>query len=292
MERIKKPDWLKIKLGENSNFTRTKTILEANGLHTICSSGRCPNLGECWGAGTATLMIGGDICTRSCKFCNTKSGRPMPLDADEPKRVAESIKLMQLKYAVITSVDRDDLSDLGANHWYETLIAIRSSNPNTKIEVLIPDFQGNSKLLDVVLAAHLDVVGHNVETVRRLTPQVRSAAKYDVSLAVLKYISEKGFEAKTGLMLGLGESEEEIIETLQDIFQSGCKRLTMGQYLQPTRTHLPVVAYIHPDKFAFYKQKALEIGFVHVESGPLVRSSYHAETSPSPSKGGEFVPKR
>jgi lipoic acid synthetase len=276
MERVKKPDWLKIKLGENSNFTRTKTILEANGLHTICSSGRCPNLGECWGAGTATLMIGGDICTRSCKFCNTKSGRPMPLDLDEPKRVAESIKLMQLKYAVITSVDRDDLADLGANHWYETLIAIRSNNPNTQIEVLIPDFQGNTTLLDVVLAAPLDVVGHNVETVRRLTPQVRSAAKYDVSLAVLKYISEKGFDAKTGLMLGLGESEEEIIETLHDIFESGCKRLTMGQYLQPTRTHLPVVAYIHPDKFYFYKQKALEIGFVHVESGPLVRSSYHA----------------
>ncbi len=276
MERVKKPEWLKIRLGGDEGFKRTKAILESNGMHTICSSGRCPNLGECWSAGTATFMIGGDICTRSCKFCNTKTGKPMILDVDEPNKVADSVQKMNLKYVVITSVDRDDLKDMGANHWAETLNAIRKQNPLTTIEVLIPDFQGDTDLLNVVLMAFPKVVGHNMETVRRLTPQVRSAAKYDVSLSVLKYIADQGFEAKTGLMLGLGEAEDELLETINDIYQTGCKRLTMGQYLQPSRKHLPVVEYIHPDKFAFYKQKALEIGFVHVESGPLVRSSYHA----------------
>jgi lipoyl synthase len=245
-------------------------------LHTICTSGRCPNLGECWSMGTATVMIAGDVCTRSCKFCNTKTGQPLPLDDGEPLRVALSVKQMQLKHAVITSVDRDDLADLGAQHWMETILTVRMLNSKTVVEVLIPDFQGRTELLDALFVSLPDIVGHNMETVRRLTPQVRSAAKYDVSLSVLKHISEKGFEAKTGLMLGLGETEEEILETLHDIIQTGCRRLTMGQYLQPTRKHLPVEAYIHPDKFAFYKQKAIEMGFVHVESGPLVRSSYHA----------------
>ncbi|MDP4270466.1 MAG: lipoyl synthase [Bacteroidota bacterium] len=276
MERVRKPEWLKVKLGDNERFTQTKHLIEGQGLHTICTSGRCPNLGECWGQGTATLMIAGEICTRSCKFCNTATGKPLPLDATEPQRVAMTVNQLKLKYAVITSVDRDDLPDMGANHWAETLLQIRKQNPETSIEVLIPDFQGEAKLIDIVLAAHPDVVGHNVETVRRLTPEVRSAAKYETSLAVLKYISEKGFSAKTGLMLGLGETEEELIEALSEIYATGCRRITLGQYLQPTRKHLPVSAYIHPDKFAEYKQIALDMGFTHVVSGPLVRSSYMA----------------
>ena len=276
MERVRKPDWLKVRLGDNARFTHTRQLLDEQGMHTICSSGRCPNLGECWSMGTATLMIAGEVCTRSCKFCNTLTGRPLPLDPDEPGKVATTVQRLQLKYVVITSVDRDDLPDQGAAHWAETIRAIRSRNPETKVEVLIPDFQGKEALIDIVLQARPDVVGHNIETVRRLTPGVRSAARYDTSLAVLRYISEKGFSAKTGLMLGLGERIEEIPETLNDIFATGCRRLTMGQYLQPTRTHLPVAAYIHPDQFAEYKQIALDMGFTHVESGPLVRSSYMA----------------
>ncbi len=276
MERVRKPEWLKVRLGDNEQFTHTKQLLEAQGLHTICTSGRCPNLGECWGMGTATLMIAGDICTRSCRFCNTLTGKPLPLDPTEPVLVAQTVRQMQLRYAVITSVDRDDLSDLGAMHWSETIHEVRTLNPMARIEVLIPDFQGKIDLLDLVLKACPDVVGHNLETVRRLTPEVRSAAKYEVSLSVLKYISTKGFSAKTGLMLGLGETEEELLQTLDDILATGCRRLTMGQYLQPTLKHLPVSAYIHPDKFAEYKQIALDKGFTHVESGPLVRSSYHA----------------
>jgi len=276
MERVKKPEWLKVKLGDNRQFSHTKGLLDSNGLHTICSSGRCPNLGDCWGRGTATLMIGGDICTRSCKFCNTKTGKPMPPDAGEPQRVADAIREMSLKYAVITSVDRDDLPDLGAQHWADTLATIRRVNPETVIEVLIPDFRGRKELLDVVLLAKPDVVGHNMETVRRLTPEVRSAAQFDISLSVLRHISERGFESKTGLMLGLGETEPELLEALREIAQTGCRRLTLGQYLQPTRKHWPVAEYIHPDRFAAYKEMALSMGFAHVESGPLVRSSYHA----------------
>lgn len=288
MERVRKPEWLKVKLGNNAQFAATKHLIEGQGLHTICTSGRCPNLGECWGQGTATLMIAGEICTRSCKFCNTLTGRPLPLDAGEPERIAMTVRQLKLKYAVITSVDRDDLPDMGASHWADTLRQIREQNPETRIEVLIPDFQGREDFVDIVLNAHPDVVGHNVETVCRLTPEVRSAAKYDISLAVLKYISAKGFSAKTGLMLGLGETEEELLEALCEVFATGCRRLTLGQYLQPTRNHLPVVDYIHPDKFEEYKHIALEMGFTHVESGPLVRSSYHAgETSSSPCEGGE-----
>lgn len=277
MERVKKPDWLKIKIGGTSHFGRTKTIVEQNRLHTICSSGRCPNMGECWERGTATFMIGGEICTRSCKFCNTLTGRPKPLDNDEPKRVAESVKLMGLKHAVVTSVDRDDLLDQGAGHWVETIRAIRELNPNTTLEVLIPDFQGKNDLIDSVCAAGPNVISHNIETVRRLTPQVRSAARYERSLDVLERIAKNGLKAKSGMMVGLGETRDEILATMDDLLAHNCFILTIGQYLQPTRQHLPVCEYVHPDVFAEYKQIALDKGFNHVESGPLVRSSYHAE---------------
>ncbi|MDR2954268.1 MAG: lipoyl synthase [Prevotella sp.] len=277
MKHVKKPDWLKIKLGNNEQFTQTQNVVKTHNLHTICTSGRCPNLGECWGRGTATFMIGGDICTRSCKFCNTKTGRPLPLDINEPLNVAKSIQLMELKHAVITSVDRDDLPDFGAKHWVDTIHSIREVNPETTIEVLIPDFQGKVELVDMVCKAYPDIISHNLETVKRLTPLVRSAAKYEISLQVLKRISDNGLKAKSGIMLGLGESSEEIIELMDDLRSAGCSVFTMGQYLQPTRKHLPVEAYIHPDEFNRLKNIALDTGFEYVESGPLVRSSYHAE---------------
>lgn len=277
MERVKKPDWLKIRLGGNERFTQTKKIVESHCLHTICSSGRCPNMGECWERGTATFMIAGDICTRSCKFCNTKTGKPLPLNADEPKNIAHSIQLMGLKHAVITSVDRDDLPDLGANHWAETINQVRQINPDTTIEVLIPDFQGKDELIDIVCNASPDIISHNMETVKHLTPQVRSAAKYDTSLLVLKRISENGLKAKSGIMLGLGETKEEILELMDDLREVGCSILTIGQYLQPSRKHLPVSEYIAPEAFDELKEIAYSKGFQYVESGPLVRSSYHAE---------------
>lgn len=277
MEHIKKPEWLKIRLGNNDCFTRTKRIVDSHNLHTICSSGRCPNMGECWQRGTATFMIAGDICTRSCKFCNTKTGKPLPLDPSEPMNVANSVKLMALKHAVVTSVNRDDLPDLGAGHWVATIKAIKQENPDTTIEVLIPDFQGKLPLVDIICEASPDVISHNIETVRRLTPIARSAAKYDISLSVLKRMAENGAKAKSGLMLGLGETLEEVEQTMDDLLLSGCSILTLGQYLQPTRKHLPVAAYIHPDTFIQLKEVALSKGFIHVESGPLVRSSYHAE---------------
>lgn len=276
MERIKKPDWLKIKIG-GERYSDTQGIVDSHGLHTICSSGKCPNIGECWGRGTATFMIGGDICTRSCKFCNTKTGRPLPLNSNEPANVAKSIQLMELKHAVITSVDRDDLPDLGAQHWVDTINKIRKVNPSTTIEVLVPDFQGRMDLVDLVCEARPDVISHNIETVRRLTPEVRSAAKYDVSLTVLKRIAENGLKAKSGLMVGLGETVDEIIQVMDDLRTVNCSVLTIGQYLQPTRKHLPVKSYMHPDEFKRLKDIAIEKGFSHVESGPLVRSSYHAE---------------
>lgn len=277
MEHVRKPEWLKIKLGGADHFSDTLNIVESHGLHTICSSGRCPNMGECWGRGTATFMIGGDICTRSCKFCNTKTGRPLALNANEPANVAKSIQLMGLKHAVITSVDRDDLPDQGAQHWVNTINKIRQVNPSTTIEVLIPDFQGKFELVDMVCDAAPNVISHNMETVRSLTPKVRSAAKYDVSLSVLSRIAENGLKAKSGIMLGLGETTEEVIQLMDDLRASNCSVLTMGQYLQPSRKHLPVAAYIHPDEFKRLKEIALNKGFTHVESGPLVRSSYHAE---------------
>ena len=274
---MKKPEWLKIRLRGNEYFAETKRIVESHCLHTICTSGKCPNMGECWSRGTATFMIAGEICTRSCRFCNTLTGKPLPLDPREPGRVAESVRLMQLKHAVVTSVDRDDLPDLGAGHWAATIREIKAVNPGTSLEVLIPDFQGRLDLVDLVIDAHPEIISHNMETVRRISPTVRSAAKYETSLAVLRHIAERGVTAKTGIMVGLGETEEEVWELMDDVLNQGVRILTIGQYLQPSRKNIPVSEYIHPDQFAAYREKALEKGFRHVESAPLVRSSYHAE---------------
>lgn len=273
---VMKPKWLKIDLTSKKSTGETAGILAKHHMNTICTSGLCPNRSECWMARTATLMIGGDICTRKCRFCNTLSGRPRLLNPDEPRRVAESVKALKLRYTVITSVDRDDLPDYGAAHWIKTIEEIRRLNPDTKIELLIPDFMGKADLIRQVMATHPHVAGHNMETVRRLTPSVRSVARYERSLEVLREIANCGITAKTGFMLGLGETHDEILETMDDILSTGCQRLTLGQYLQPTAEHLPVKAYITPEKFAEYKRIALEKGFKHVVSGPLVRSSYHA----------------
>ena len=277
MEHVKKPDWLKISIGTNARYTETKRIVDTHKLHTICSSGRCPNLGECWGKGTATFMIGGAICTRSCKFCNTQTGKPLPLDPEEPMRVAESIRLMKLNHAVITSVDRDDLPDLGASHWAKTLTTIRKVNPDITLEALIPDFQGRQELIAQVTDTRSEILSHNMETVRRLTPLVRSVARYDNSLAVIRQIAESGVTAKSGIMVGLGETPDEVEETMDDLIANGCKILTIGQYLQPTRKHYPVHEYVTPEQFARYRETGEKKGFAKVESGPLVRSSYHAE---------------
>lgn len=276
-EHLRKPDWLKIRLGDNERYRQTKDIVQRHGLCTICTSGRCPNQGECWTRGTATFMILGEICTRSCRFCNTLTGRPLPPDPGEPQRVAESIRLMQLKYAVLTSVDRDDLPDLGCQHWIEVVREVRRQNPGIIVETLIPDFQGREDLIHRIAQLAPEVVSHNMETVRRLTPEVRSAARYERSLAVLKQLSDEGITTKSGLMLGLGETEAELFEAMDDLLGAGCRILTLGQYLQPTRKHLPVQAYIHPDDFARYRQVALDKGFAKVASGPLVRSSYLAD---------------
>ena len=276
-KRVRKPEWLKISIGANERYTETKRIVESHCLHTICSSGRCPNMGECWGKGTATFMIGGDICTRSCKFCNTQTGRPLPLDPDEPAHVAESIALMKLSHAVITSVDRDDLPDLGAAHWAQTIREIKRLNPETTTEVLIPDFQGRKELIDQVIKACPEIISHNMETVKRISPQVRSAANYHTSLEVIRQIAESGITAKSGIMVGLGETPAEVEELMDDLISVGCKILTIGQYLQPTHKHFPVAAYITPEQFAVYKETGLKKGFEQVESAPLVRSSYHAE---------------
>ena len=276
-KRVRKPEWLKISIGANERYTETKRIVESYCLHTICSSGRCPNMGECWGKGTATFMIAGDICTRSCKFCNTQTGRPLPLDPDEPAHVAESIALMKLSHAVITSVDRDDLPDLGAAHWAQTIREIKRLNPETTTEVLIPDFQGRKELVDQVIKACPEIISHNMETVKRISPQVRSAANYHTSLEVIRQIAESGITAKSGIMVGLGETPAEVEELMDDLISVGCKILTIGQYLQPTHKHFPVAAYITPEQFAVYKETGLKKGFEQVESAPLVRSSYHAE---------------
>ena len=276
-KRVRKPEWLKISIGANERYTETKRIVESHCLHTICSSGRCPNMGECWGKGTATFMIACDICTRSCKFCNTQTGRPLPLDPDEPTHVAESIALMKLSHAVITSVDRDDLPDLGAAHWAQTIREIKRLNPETTTEVLIPDFQGRKELVDQVIKACPEIISHNMETVKRISPQVRSAANYHTSLEVIRQIAESGITAKSGIMVGLGETPAEVEELMDDLISVGCKILTIGQYLQPTHKHFPVAAYITPEQFAVYKETGLKKGFEQVESAPLVRSSYHAE---------------
>ena len=277
MEVKRKPDWLKIKIPKGTNYSKLKGIVAGYGLNTICSSGQCPNMGECWGAGTATFMIAGEICTRACKFCATQSGKPLPLDPEEPANVASSIKLMNLKHAVITSVDRDDLKDGGAAHWAETIREIKKQNPGITVEVLIPDFNGSKKLIELVADAGPDIISHNLETVERLTPLVRSRAKYRISLDVIADITSTGKVSKSGIMLGLGESRDEILQTMEDLVNKGCEIFTMGQYLQPSKAHLPVEEYIHPDEFGRLKEEGLKIGFRIVESAPLVRSSYHAE---------------
>ncbi len=274
---IRKPDWLKIKLPKGDNYLKVKGILEEKGLHTICSSGKCPNMGECWNAGTATFMILGDICTRSCKFCATKTGKPLPIDANEPEKIADSIKHLALKHVVITSVDRDDLPDGGSAIWAETVRKVKELNPGTTLETLIPDFGGNSDQLQTVIKSAPDIISHNLETVRRLTPQIRSAAQYDRSLEVLRQIAASGLRAKSGIMVGLGETEAEVLDLMDDLRKVSCSIFTIGQYLQPTPNHLAVVEYIHPDVFEKYRVAGIEKGFTHVESKPLVRSSYHAE---------------
>ena len=277
IERAKKPEWLKVKLPIGEEYRKVRELVTVNKLHTICSSGNCPNMGECWGAGTATFMILGNICTRSCAFCAVATGRPKEVELDEPMRVAQSVKLMGVKHCVITSVDRDDLKDGGSIIWAETIRTIREQSPSTTLETLVPDFQGKWENLQRVIDEAPEIISHNLETVRRLTRQVRIQAKYDRSLEALKMISSAGIRTKSGVMLGLGELEHEVLETMDDLLAAGVHILTLGQYLQPTRSHLPVAEFIHPDVFASYKKIGLEKGFKYVESGPLVRSSYHAE---------------
>ncbi|MGM0649966.1 MAG: lipoyl synthase [Bacteroidota bacterium] len=275
--RERKPDWLKIKLPKGESYHFVSDIVHKHRLHTICESGKCPNIGECWGNRTATFMILGDICTRSCKFCNTKTGKPLPPDAAEPDKLARAIKLMKLKHAVITSVDRDDLHDKGSTHWANCINEIHELNPAITMETLIPDFNGKHDLLDKIIAEKPNIVSHNVETVERLTPQVRSHAQYKTSLDVIRYLSEQGIRSKSGIMVGLGETDDEIYKTMDDLLDAGCEILTIGQYLQPTVKHLPVDRYVTPDTFNEMKQTGLDKGFTFVESGPLVRSSYHAD---------------
>ena len=273
----RKPEWLKIKLPKGQSSTEVLNIVRKHNLHTICTSGMCPNQGECWGNRTATFMIGGDVCTRSCKFCNVKTGRPAPLDPAEPENIANSVKLLGLKHAVITSVDRDDLADLGAAHWVKVIEAVKRENPETTMEVLIPDFQGRQELVQQVIEARPEVISHNLETVRELSDGVRSRAKYDISLQVIRQVSESGIVSKSGIMLGLGETREQILQTMDDLLAVGCKVMTIGQYLQPSEANLEVKEYVTPETFKEYERIGLEKGFRYVESGPLVRSSYHAE---------------
>ncbi len=271
------PHWMKMHMPKGETYSKMKNRLKENNLHTICTSGNCPNIGECWNRGTATFMILGEICTRSCRFCGVETGKPLPVDKNEPKKVARTIEIMGIKHAVITSVDRDDLEDGGAEIWAQTIKEIKKLDENITIEALIPDFEGKKKLIDRVIQAGPEVISHNLETVRRLTPQIRSKAKYDTSLDVITHIAESGLKAKSGIMLGLGEKEEEIYETMDDLIEAGCKVFTIGQYLQPTVDHLPVKDFVEPEKFEQYKKVGLDKGFSFVESSPLVRSSYHAD---------------
>jgi len=275
--RPRKPDWLKVKLPAGKEYSAVREIVSEHKLHTICQSGNCPNMGECWGAGTATFMILGNICTRSCGFCSVATGRPEAVDPFEPLRVAKSVKLMGVKHCVVTCVDRDDLEDGGAEMWVQTIRRIRELNPGTTMETLIGDFKGEEKNIQKVLDEKPEVLSHNLETVRRLTRQVRVQAQYDRSLAVLKLAQASGMRVKSGLMLGLGETRDEILQSMSDLLSAGVHILTLGQYLQPTRQHLEVAEYISPETFAEYKRLGLEMGFRYIESGPLVRSSYHAE---------------
>jgi lipoic acid synthetase len=276
-DKIKKPKWLKVKLPTGQAYKSVRGITKSHDLHTICESGNCPNMGECWGAGTATFMILGNICTRSCGFCNVMTGRPLAVDVLEPKKVARSVQLMKVKHAVITSVDRDDLTDGGSSIWVETINEIRKENPKTTMETLIPDFKGRLKDIQPIIDVAPEVVSHNMETVRRLTKKVRIQAKYDRSLYVLRYLNEGGIKTKSGIMLGLGETEAEIVETMYDLREVGVSIMTIGQYLQPSKKHLSVLEFITPAQFDKYRNIGLSIGFQHVESSPLVRSSYHAE---------------
>lgn len=273
----RKPKWLRVKLPTGENYRKVRKLVDEHKLHTICESGSCPNMGECWGEGTATFMILGNICTRSCGFCAVKTGRPDEVDEFEPGRVANSVKLMGVKHAVITSVDRDDLADGGSTIWAQTVRAIRAQSPGTTLETLVPDFAGKWENLQQVIDVAPEIVSHNLETVRRLTKSVRIQAKYDRSLEVLFRLKKAGMRTKSGVMLGLGETEEEVLETMHDLRSVGCDILTLGQYLQPTPKHLPVVDFVTPEQFEIYKVKGMEMGFRYVESGPLVRSSYHAE---------------
>lgn len=277
MAYLRKPEWLKTKMHINAQYTLVNKVVKEHNLHTICSSGKCPNMCECWNKGTATFMILGEICTRSCKFCNTLTGRPLPPDPNEPEQLAQSIKLMNLRHAVVTSVDRDDLPDGGAAHWAASIRAIKVVNKETTLEVLIPDFDGNTELIDLIIVEKPNIISHNLETVPRLTPLIRTKAKYETSLKVLKHIASSQVVAKTGIMLGLGETEEEVLDLMDDALAAGCSILTIGQYMQPSRKNIEVSAYITPEKFEEYKQIGLMKGFRQVESAPLVRSSYCAE---------------
>ena len=276
--RVKKPEWLRVKLPTGKKHRELRGLVDKYKLNTICQSGSCPNMGECWGEGTATFMILGNVCTRSCGFCGVKTGRPEQVDWAEPEKVARSIKLMQIKHAVLTSVDRDDIKDMGSIIWAETIHAVRRISPGTTMETLIPDFQGVEKHIDRIIEAAPEVLSHNMETVRRLTREVRIQAKYDRSLEVLRYAKEAGQRrTKTGIMLGLGEFEDEVFETIQEVADANVDVITIGQYLQPTKKHLPLKEFITPEQFKKYEDFARGLGFRHVESGPLVRSSYHAE---------------
>lgn len=283
--RVKKPNWLRVKLPIGESYRHVRGLVDEHKLHTICESGNCPNMGECWGEGTATFMILGNICTRSCGFCAVATGRPEPVDWDEPQRVAEAINLMSVKHAVITSVDRDELKDGGSIIWANTVKAVRALNPDTTLETLIPDFKGQWENLERVIEVAPEVVSHNIETVERLTRKVRIQAKYRRSMEVIRRLKDGGMRTKSGLMLGLGEEKEEVIQTMRDLVENGCDVLTLGQYLQPTPKHLPVVNFVHPDVFAEYREEGYKIGLDYVESGPLVRSSYHSERHVVPGYG-------
>ena len=277
-EKVKRlPDWFRMERPAGGNYSQLKNLSERNNLNTICKSGNCPNIGECWNAGTATFMILGDICTRACKFCSVKTGKPQPVDWDEPHRLAASIRTLGVKHCVLTSVDRDDLDDGGAAFWAETVRTVKKINEGLTIETLIPDFRGNQDNIQGVIGAGPEVISHNLETVRSLTPRIRSLNKYETSLEVVRYISSQEVVSKSGIMLGLGETREEVLKTMEDLREAGCRVLTIGQYLQPTLRHHPVTAYIKPEVFREYKKIGLEMGFRFVESSPLVRSSYHAE---------------
>ncbi len=275
--RVKKPDWLRVKLPIGPEYRHVRSLVDTHKLHTICESGNCPNMGECWGEGTATFMILGNICTRSCGFCAVATGRPEPVDWDEPQRVAEAIYLMKVKHAVITSVDRDELKDGGSIIWANTINAVRALKPDTTLETLIPDFKGQWENLERIIEVAPDVVSHNLETVERLTRKVRIQAKFHRSLEVIRRLKDGGMRTKSGIMLGLGEKQEEVLEAMQNLYENGCDVLTIGQYLQPSQKHLAVARFVHPDEFAMYREKGYEMGFDYVESGPLVRSSYHSE---------------